>query len=148
MATIDDVRRLVALDHGLASLSTVRLDGSVHATVVNAGVVDHPVTGTPVAAFVARPGTLKLRHLRQTPAATLSWRAGWAWCTAEGTTTLFGPDDPLPKVAPGTLAVLLRTIYSAAGGSDHEDWAEYDRAMVAEGRVAVLVSPTRIYVNP
>lgn len=148
MASIDDVRRLVALDHGLANLSTVRLDGSVHATVVNAGVVDHPITGVPVAAFVARPGTLKLRHLRQTPAATLSWRAGWAWCTAEGTTTLFGPDDPMPKVPPDSLPGLLRTIYSAAGGSEHEDWAEYDRAMAAERRVAVLVEPTRIYVNP
>lgn len=148
MASIDDVRRLVALDHGLANLSTVRLDGSVHATVVNAGVINHPVTGQPVPAFVARPGTLKLRHLRQTPAATLSWRAGWAWCTAEGTTTLFGLDDPLADLALGALPALLRTIYSAAGGSEHEDWAEYDRAMAAERRVAVLLEPTRIYVNP
>ena len=54
MATIEDIKRLVALDHGLASLSTLRGDGTVQSTVVNAGMVDHPVTGTPVAAFVGR----------------------------------------------------------------------------------------------
>lgn len=148
MATIDDVRRLVSLEHGLANLSTVRMDGTVHATVVNAGVVDHPVSGEPVVAFVARPSTRKLQHLRETPAATLSWRAGWAWCTAEGTTELFGPDDPLEDVDPGSLGGLLRAIYTAAGGSEHEDWADYDRVMSSERRVAVLLTPTRIYVNP
>lgn len=148
MATIDDVRRLVSLEHGLANLSTLRRDGTVHATVVNAGVVDHPVHGTPVAAFVARSGTRKLQHLRETPAATLSWRAGWAWCTAEGTTELFGPDDLLNGADPSTLGALLREIYAAAGGSEHEDWADYDRVMISERRVAVLLTPKRIYVNP
>lgn len=148
MATIDDVRRLVSLDHGLAILSTLRRDGSVHNTVVNAGVIHHPVTGEPVAAFVGRAGTLKLQHLRATPSATLCWRAGWAWCTAEGLAQLVGPDDPLEGVSPAALPALLRTIYSAAGGGEHQDWADYDRVMAAERRVAVLVAPRRIYVNP
>jgi PPOX class probable F420-dependent enzyme len=145
MATMDDVRRLVTLDHGLASLSTLRADGRVHVAVVNAGVVDHPVTGDAVAAFVGRAGTRKLANLRAQPRASLSWRAGWAWCTAEGDVELIGPDDPMPGV---DLPPLLRAIYSAAGGGEHEDWAEYDRAMAAEGRVAVLLRPARIYVNP
>ena len=54
MATIEDILRLVALDHGLAGLSTLRADGTVQSTVVNAGVVDHPVTGEPVAASEQR----------------------------------------------------------------------------------------------
>ncbi len=148
MASIDDVRRLVALDHGLATLSTLRRDGSVHATVVNAGVVDHPISGRSVVAFVGRAGTLKLQHLRNTPAATLSWRAGWAWCAAEGAAELVGPDDDLPGVDPAAVPGLLRAIYAAAGGGEHQDWADYDRAMLAERRVAVLVTPRRIYVNP
>ena len=145
MATIDDVRRLVRLDNGLASLSTLRSDGRVHMTVVNAGVVDHPLTGETVAAFVARPGTRKLANLRARPRASLSWRAGWAWCTTEGDIELIGPDDPVPDV---DVPPLLRTIYSASGGGEHEDWAEYDRAMAAERRVAALLRPARIYVNP
>jgi PPOX class probable F420-dependent enzyme len=148
MATIDDIRRIVALDHGLANIATLRPEGTVHATVVNAGVIDHPVTGRPVAAFVGRPATRKIAHLRKNPAATFQWRAGWAWVSAEGTVELVGPDDPLEGVASDELPGLLRRIYSAAGGGEHEDWAEYDRVMSAERRMAVLLTPSRIYVNP
>lgn len=137
MASVDDIRRLVALDHGLASLSTLRGDGSVHVSVVNAGVVDHPGDGTAVAAFVSRPATRKLANLRDRPQATLLWRAGWAWVAAEGAVEVVADD-----------AGLLRTIYAAAGGGEHSDWADYDRVMAAEGRVAVLLAPSRIYLNP
>ncbi len=148
MGSVDDIRRLVALDHGLASLSTLRPDGAVHAALVNAGVIDHPVDSTPVAAFVARPATRKLANLRARPTATLLWRAGWAWVAVEGTVEVVGPDEPLAGVEPAELPALLRTIYGASGGGEHQDWAEYDRAMASEGRVAVLLRPTRIYLNP
>ena len=147
MASIDDVRTLVALDHGLASVSIARPDGSLQSTVVNAGVIPPPVNGQPVAAFVARGGTRKLDHLRRDPRTTLLWRAGWAWATVEGAAELFGPDDPMPGLNDEALRLLLRQIYEAAGGV-HEDWAEYDRVVAAERRVAVLVTPTRIYQNP
>ena len=148
MATVDDVRKIVAMDHGLAGLSTLRGDGCVQSTVVNAGVIDHPVSRQPIAALVGRPATHKIANLRAHPAATLLWRAGWAWVAAEGTVELVGPDDPLDGIAPGALPGLLRDIFSAAGGGEHDDWAEYDRVMAAERRVAVLLTPTRIYVNP
>jgi PPOX class probable F420-dependent enzyme len=147
VASLDDVRRLVTLDNGLASVSTLRPNGTLQSTVVNAGVVAHPVTGEDVAAFVARGGTHKLDHLRTRPIATLLWRAGWAWATVEGTAELCGPDDPLKGVDADQLRQLLRNIYESAGGV-HEDWAEYDRVMAAERRVAVLVTPHRIYQNP
>ena len=148
MATVDDIRRLVALDHGLASLSTLRADGGVHVTLVNAGVIDHPVDGEAVAAFVARPATRKLANLLARPTATLHWRAGWAWVAAEGTVEVAGPDQVLGGFAPDHLPGLLRRIYSASGGGDHADWADYDRVMATEARVAVLLRPRRIYVNP
>jgi PPOX class probable F420-dependent enzyme len=147
VASIDDVRTLVALDNGLASVSIARPDGSLQSTVVNAGVIPHPVNGQPVVAFVARGGTRKLHHLRRDPRTTLLWRAGWAWATVEGTAELFGPDDPMAGLNDEALRLLLRQIYEAAGGV-HEDWAEYDRVVAAERRVAVLVTPTRIYQNP
>ena len=147
MASIDDVRTLVELDHGLASVSVARPDGSLQSTVVNAGVVPHPRSGRPVAAFVARGGTRKLDHLRHDSRATLVWRAGWAWATVEGAAELAGPDDPMAGIDAEGLRLLLREIYEAAGGV-HEDWAEYDRVVAAERRVAVLVTPARIYQNP
>jgi PPOX class probable F420-dependent enzyme len=125
----------------------VRPDGSLQSTVVNAGVVAHPVGGHAVAAFVARRGTRKVDHLRADARATLVWRAGWAWATVEGTVELCGPDDSLEGVDQERLRLLLREIFEAAGG-EHEDWAEYDRVMAAERRAAVLVTPTRIYQNP
>ncbi len=148
MASIDDIRQIVRLDHGLASISTLRPDGSVHAVVVNAGVMDHPVDGVPVAAFVARPGTRKLAHLRAAPVATLLWRAGWAWVAVEGPVELAGPDDALAGLDGDAVPTVLRAISSGAGGGVHQDWAEYDRTMTAERRVAVLMRPARIYVNP
>jgi PPOX class probable F420-dependent enzyme len=147
VASLDDVRRLVTLDNGLATMSTLRPNGTLQSTVVNAGVVAHPVTGEDVAAFVARGSTRKVDHLRTRPIASLLWRAGWAWVTVEGTAELCGPDDPLKGVDADRLRQLLRDVYESAGGL-HEDWAEYDRVMAAERRVVVLVTPQRIYQNP
>jgi PPOX class probable F420-dependent enzyme len=147
VASLEDVRRLILLDHGLATASTLRPNGSLQSTVVNAGVVRHPVSGTEVGAFVARGGTHKLDHLRTRPVTALLWRAGWAWVTVEGTAELCGPDDPLKGVDTERLRLLLREIYASAGGV-HEDWAEYDRVVAAERRTAVLVTANRIYQNP
>jgi hypothetical protein len=77
----------------------------------------------------------------------VTWRAGWAWVTVEGTVELCGPDDPLGGVDAEGRRLLLREIYAAAGGA-HADWAEYDRVVHAEGRAAVLITPRRIYRNP
>jgi PPOX class probable F420-dependent enzyme len=147
VASLDDVRRLVPLDHGLATVAIPRPGGPPQATVVHAGVVPHPVEHGDVVAFVARRGTRKLDLLRADPRATVTWRAGWAWVTVEGSVELCGPDDPVAGVDAERLRVLLREIFSAAGGV-HEDWAEYDRVMVAEGRAAVLITPRRVYQNP
>jgi PPOX class probable F420-dependent enzyme len=147
VASLDDVRTIVALDHGLASVSVVRPDGSPQSTVVNAGVLAHPVDDRPVVGFVARGATRKVANLRADPRATVLWRAGWAWATVEGTAELCGPEDEMAGVDDERRRLLLREIFEAAGG-EHEDWAEYDRVVAAERRVAVLVTPTRIYRNP
>jgi len=47
---IDDVRRLAGQDHGLAVVAVSRDDGTVGSTVVNAGVIPHPVSGEQVVA--------------------------------------------------------------------------------------------------
>lgn len=147
MASIDDVRRIVALDNGLATVTTLRRTGTLQSTVVNAGVTAHPVSGIEVAAFVVRESTYKLCHLRERPVVTLLWRAGWAWATVEGTAELCGPQDPLKGVDDERRRLLLREVFEAAGGR-HGDWAEFDRVMVAERRAVVLVEPRRIYQNP
>lgn len=140
---LDDVERIAARDHYLAVVSTSRADCSVQSSVVNAGVLRHPVTGSPVVGFVTY-GPTKLRHLRARPRATLTFRAGWQWATVEGSVELAGPDDPLPDVDTERLRLLLREVFTAAGG-DHDDWRAYDRTMAEQRRVAVLLRPERVY---
>jgi PPOX class probable F420-dependent enzyme len=139
--------RLVPREHGLVTVSTLRDDQTIQSTVVNAGVLDHPLSGVPVVGLVVRGGTRKLDNLRERPRATVAIRAGWEWATAEGPVELAGPDDPLTGVAGDRLRRLLREIFTAAGGT-HEDWDTYDRVMAAERRAAVLLSPDRVYSNP
>ena len=141
---LDRVRRFVGKDHGLVTVATTRDDGSVQASVVNAGVLDHPVTGTPVVGLVAQGGSAKLRHLRARPQIAVSFRSGWEWITVEGRAQLAGPDDPLDGVDAERLRLLLREVFTAAGGA-HDDFDEYDRVMAAERRAAVLITPTRVY---
>jgi PPOX class probable F420-dependent enzyme len=146
MIDLSPFERLVALDHGLSVVVTRRGDHTPQATVVNAGVLPHPLTGTSVVGFVSASGTRKLANLRADPTIAVVIRAGWQWATVEGTAQLIGPDDPLPEVDDERLRLLLRAIFSAAGGT-HDDWATYDRVMREERRAAVLVTPVRAYSN-
>jgi PPOX class probable F420-dependent enzyme len=142
-----DLSRFIGLDHGLAVVSVVRPDGSVASSLVNAGVLDHPVDGRPVIGFVAAGGARKLDHLRRDPRATLVWRAGWRWLGASGAAELAGPDDAWAGLDPASGPALLRAVFVGAGGT-HEDWDEFDQVMADERRTAVLVHPDRLFGNP
>lgn len=147
MTDLARFEELVPLDHGLSVVVTRRADHTPHATVVNAGVVPHPVTGERAVAFVAAGGTRKLAHLRADPTIAVVVRAGWRWTAVEGGAQLIGPDDPHPDIDDERLRILLREIFSAAGGT-HDDWDAYDRTMRDERRTAVVVDATRVYSNP
>jgi len=146
-AGLDRINELGQRDHFLAVAITQRQSGEPAASVVNAGVIDHPVTGDPVVAFVARGRTAKLAHLRRTPRATLVFRAEWEWIGVSGPVELAGPDDALEGIDAERLRVLLRDIYHAAGGV-HPDLEAYDREMLADRRTAVLIAPERFTSNP
>jgi PPOX class probable F420-dependent enzyme len=147
MTDLAQFAELVSLDHGLSVVVTLRADHTPHTTVVNAGVLSHPATGADAVAFVAAGGTRKLAHLRSDPTIAVVVRAGWRWVAVEGRAQLIGPDDPHPEVDDEQLRILLRDIFSAAGGT-HDDWETFDRVMREERRTAVFVSPTRVYANP
>jgi hypothetical protein len=147
VTVLADFARLVPGDHGLCVVSTLRLDGSIRSSVVNAGVLDHPVTGHPVVGLVARGDARKLADLRKRPYASIVVRSGWQWAGAEGPAELAGPGDPFPGIDGEGLRVLLRDIFTAAGGT-HDDWPTYDRVMAEEHRTAVLITPGRLSANP
>jgi PPOX class probable F420-dependent enzyme len=145
MTTLSDVVALAAPEHFLVTVSTLRGDGTIQSSVVNAGVLPHPVTGDDVLALVTY-GATKLRNLRARPQITVTVRSGWQWATVEGRAELVGPDDPHPAVDPERLRLLLREVFTAAGGT-HDDWDAYDAEMVTQHRTVVLIVPTRIYSN-
>ena len=144
MAELSFFADIASQDSGLVVVNTLRADGSVQSSVVNAGVMAHPLRDDEVIALVAAGGSLKLRHLRADNRITVVARAGWRWVAAEGTAELIGPDDPNPNVGPEQLRLLLRDVFRAAGGT-HDDWDEYDRVMAAERRTVVLATPERVY---
>jgi hypothetical protein len=147
MANIEDFKRLIAADRGLVVVSVTRGDGTISASVVNAGVLPHPVTGETVVGMVIRGGTRKLAYLRERPYANVVVRSGWQWAAAEGAVDLIGPDDPEPTINAELLRLLLREIFTAAGGT-HDDFDTYDKVMLEESRTAVFVHPARVYANP
>ena len=145
MTTLQDAVDIARRDKYLAVVSTLRSDGTIQSSVVNAGVLPHPVNGADVIGFVTY-GATKLANLRKRPQLSLTFRSGWEWATVEGHVELIGPDDPSPSIGADRLRLLLREIFRAAGGS-HDDWDGYDRTMAEQRRTAVLISPTRIYSN-
>jgi PPOX class probable F420-dependent enzyme len=145
MATLADAVELGRRENFLVVVATLRADGTIQSSVVNAGVLPHPVSGSEVLALVTN-GRAKLANLRVRPQVTVTFRAGWQWLTIEGLAQIVGDDDPMPGIDAEQLRALRREVFTAAGGT-HEDWDEYDRVMAAERRAVVLITPTRIYSN-
>jgi len=145
MTTLHEAIDIAGRERFLAVVSTVRGDGTIQSSVVNAGALPHPIDGTEVVGFVTY-GKAKLANLRARPQLSVTFRSGWEWATVEGRAELIGPDDPHPGVEAEALRLLLRQVFTSAGGT-HDDWEAYDRAMAEQRRTAVLVTPTRIYSN-
>ncbi len=145
MTTLQDVVNIGSQDRFLAVVSTFRADGAIQSTVVNAGVVVHPVGGADVVGLVTY-GKTKLTNLRLRPQLSITFRAGWQWAAVEGRAELIGSDDISPEIDAEGVRLLLRSVFAAAGGV-HDGWDAYDRTMVEQRRTAVLVSPARIYSN-
>ena len=143
MTTLSEAAALGRDEQGLAVVSTLRADATIQSSLVNAGILPDPASGADVLAFVTY-GRVKLANLRARPQLAVTFRSGWRWATVEGRASLLGPADGDPDAE--TLRLLLREIFSAAGGT-HDDWDAYDRTMVEQGRTAVLVEATRVYSN-
>lgn len=143
MTTLGEAIEIGSRERFLAVVSTLRADLTLQTSVVNAGLSRHPRTGGDVVAFVTY-GPVKLANLRARPQVTVTFRAGGAWAAVEGTAELIGPHDPAPGIDAEQLRLLRREVFRAAGGT-HDDWGTFDRVMAEQGRVVVLVTPTRVY---
>lgn len=144
---LDHAREIIGKENGLATCVTLRADGSAQATLVNAGVLPHPVKGGEVIGFVVRGDAKKLQNLRARTRATVLFRSGWDWVTVEGDAELCGPDDAHAGIGGEDARCLIRRIYAASVGGTEEDWSALDDTFDSEKHTAVLVRPVRTYSN-
>ena len=146
MTDLGDFARLAAAAGGLAVVVTTRADSTAQASLVSAGVAENPLTGRAAAAIVVHGAAHKLRNMRRRPHTTIVATQGYQWATVEGSATIIGLDDPQPGIDDDAIRVLLRTVFTAAGGT-HDNWDEYDRVMHEDRRAAVFIDPARVYSN-
>lgn len=66
------------------------------------------------------------------------WRK---YIVIEGHAKIYSPEFGDPE----ELRLSLREIYRSASGKQHPNWEEFDRVMVADRRVAVIVEPEHHY---
>jgi hypothetical protein len=145
LAELELVNRLAAADHHLAVISTARPDGTVHASVVNAGVIDDPIDGQPGVGAVVYGASRKLSLLRRSGTASVVFKSGFEWVAVSGPVRLIGPDDGMDFGL--DVPAVVQSVFRAAGGT-HTDWAEFDRTMAEERRCAVFVGSAKITTNP
>ena len=109
-------------------LTTLRADGSPHATVVGVAVVEGRLW------ISSTQDRVKTKNVRGD--SRVVFTAGIRpWAAIEGRATIQDGDDVLER---------LRLYYRTAAG-DHPDWNEYDDAMIRERRLIIDVEPGRAY---
>lgn len=147
MTQLTEFMSLAAADNRLCVLSTTRPNGHIQSTVVNVGVIDHPVTGRQVAALVAETSARKVANLRSTPRATVAAKSAWDWATIEGTVEIV--DARGGPIAPGAdeFRRLLREVSAAAVGGAADDWTEHISNLNLDEHVVVLITPVRVYAG-
>lgn len=132
-----DIKPFLSENHR-AVVQTIQPNGAVQASVVVCGAM-----GEQLVLASVYPKSRKVRNLRRNPritvlAVTADWRR---YVVVEGQAQLRAADNTDAE----ELRLLLQDIFRACSGKEHPDWAEYDRAMVAQESVGILVTPQRVY---
>ncbi len=133
----EQVRPFMETNHR-GVITTMQRNGAMQNSIVVCGAYQGN------AAFVSvRGNSRKVRNLRREPRCTVMAVDGdWRGCVmVEGQARLYDYRNTDRE----EFRQMLRQVYRACGDKDHPDWEEYDRAMVEQDAVVVLVSPDRVY---
>ncbi|MDG1844909.1 MAG: hypothetical protein P8J01_00790 [Acidimicrobiales bacterium] len=146
MGSIEDVQRFLGLENGLATVSTAQKNGGILSSVVNCGVLPHPITQKLCVAFVSAGNAARLKHIERGSQVTIAIRREWKWVSVSSKAHLFGPEHLPENFDRKKLRILLRNVFISAGGT-HDNFEEYDKVMASEKRVVVCVPVERIRGN-
>ncbi len=132
----ENVREFCVNNHQ-GVLTAFRRSGAAQMSIVTCGAYADGV------AFTTTEDRAKLHNLRHNPNCSLlvsadEWRP---FVVLEGRARILSPGGADAE----DLRMALRDVYRAAAGEEHSNWDEYDAAMVADRRSAVIVVPTHIY---
>ncbi|WP_426573695.1 PPOX class F420-dependent oxidoreductase [Aquihabitans sp. McL0605] len=126
-----------AEQHRKGVLLTLKADGRPQASNIMYGVGDDGIIRISVTADRA-----KAKNARRDPRVSLHITADdfWSYVVIEGdaevTPTAAAPDD-------ATVDELVALYRSLSG--EHDDWDDYRKTMVADGRLVVRIHPTHAY---
>ncbi len=125
--------------HRVVVFTTYRRDGRPQMSLVTVGKVDDGL------AFTTRQRNAKYHNLMRDPrCAMMLARPDWrGYAVLDGDAEVLGPHNANAD----TLRLRLRDVYRAASGAEHDNWDEYDAAMVEQKRVAVSLRPSRLYTQ-
>lgn len=126
----DQARDFLAKNHR-AVVATIRSDGMPQMSNVAQAYLDGKVM------ISTRSASAKVRNLGRDPRVTMLILGDESWYQY---VVVYGHVDivELPEAA-----AELRRIYKTIAG-DHPDWAEFDQAMIDEGRVVLRVNIDRL----
>ena len=135
MPALDNLDGLLAQSN-VVVFTTFRRDGMPQQSLVTVGKADGGL------AFTTRSVNAKARNLARDPRCAMMIVSPdrRAFAVLDGKAEVTGADNADAEA----LRVRLREVYRAAAGKEHPDWDEYDRVMVEQGRIAVLLRPDRI----
>ncbi len=120
-----------------AVCTTFRRNGAAQLSIVTSGLYGGG------AAFTTTGDRAKHRNLSRDPRCTLlvshaDWRP---FLVLEGNATVLSQDNTPAE----ELRTAFREVFRAASGKEHPNWDEYDRVMVEDRRVIVIVAPEHVY---
>ncbi len=121
-----------------AVVNTVGASGGIQSSIVVCGAYQDEM------AFVSIRGrSAKIRNLRRNPQCTVvATAADWRnYVVVEGEARLFDSTNTPAE----ELRQKLRGVFRVCGDCTHSDWDEYDRIMLQQEAVVVLVTPERVY---
>ena len=124
-------------DHRNGILITTKSDGRPQSSNIAYVVRDDGVILISVT-----DGRAKTANIRRTPRVSLHVNRAdfWAYAVVEADVTLL----PVAQSPDDATADALVEYYRAVAG-EHDDWDEYRRAMVADGRLLLELRPTHAY---
>ena len=140
--TAEDRLLAFAASRNLGVLTTLKRDGRPQLSAVNFTFDSESRT----ARVSVTDDLAKTRNVRRDPRVSLfvSSDDGWSYAVLEGDAALSqvaaDPDD-------ATVEALIDA-YRAVRGSDHPDWDDYRRAMVADKRIVLTLHVTHVYGAP